>query len=80
VQLPPQSRPKKNPIGNIRRFAVGTVIKVAVLLGRRIDALIRESVDSVGKGGPNPYEVGILLLDFVIERLTDLSDVVRDSK
>jgi hypothetical protein len=42
--------------------------------------LIRESVDSVGKGGPNPHEVGILLLDFVIERLTDLSDVVRDSK
>lgn len=51
--------------------------------GGRIDALIRESVDAVGKGA-RTLEVGILLLDFVIERLTDrradLSEVVRDSK
>ena len=49
------------------------------LLARQIDALVRETADMVGLEGANPYEVEALLLDFVIEHLTDGRAALRET-
>ena len=49
------------------------------LLARQIDALIRETAGVVGVEGANPFEVELLLLDFVIEHLTDRRAALRET-
>jgi len=50
------------------------------LLAGQIDALIRETAGVVGVEGANPYEVEALLIDFVIEHLTDRRAALREGR
>ena len=50
------------------------------LLAGQIDALIRETAGVVGVEGANTYEVEALLIDFVIEHLTDRRAALREGR
>jgi hypothetical protein len=56
-----------------------TTSAIPDLLARQIAALVRETAEVVGVGGANPFEVELLLLDFVIEHLTDRRAALRET-